>query len=712
MAFETVRQIFSGEDRLSSTLKKMSRSMFSLGEEIQDTGDKAITTTGDFRTLDETINKAAPFKETEQFEVLGEAIDKVSRDAQEGIFPLEELRNVVQVLGVSADMSEDDLSKLSRNLEAVFKAGLDARISVGAATEIIEELGRDSDLSASQLEVLNVALEQIADGEDIVSMQMLNEEIEQQAAIAGLDATAMHELNQEWKQGIVNVTGLSAALTPAQTQLLGLSGITDESSDEFSEFQREIFETVGSLVGLDAKVLTTAGFLKLLDATVDDVEGEFNRFSRAMDDLFPDDPLFTTLNLGPVNISLKNLATTIVSLTTLLGPLIVTVGALAGTLAALTAAIGSFLGVGLVQFLDRIDQQFAGIEGRAEALEALTKGLGRALRDALSPIEDSMIAGQTPIEFFINTIRAGLRFVEDFARVIANISGMREIRSFLSRISDALFTADPGVSMLDAIRGSIEKVLPMITDFFVFLINNLPEFIKFSNEIAEQVGPALGRMFITLLPAMAQLVRFGAELFDIFSHLVVIAGQAVGVLAKVFDAVNNLLGPSVELGDITEKIIALFIAVSGVYVALATVLGKLATMYEIIIGLKTIATGATIKLAAAVKGLNISLGTTVTLLSTVAKILGLIALAVGAGALAGKLLRAAGEDLGFARAPERRGGGPPGRRPGRRADVNITIQGDVENPRRFGRKVRDAQRRANRKERTRSTGSARPARPR
>jgi len=585
--FDTVRKVFEGVDRMSGPVDRIGKAFAGLAQAINNTDRESEGLERGFATLQQMMrevgNEATPTS-ANRFQYLAEAIDDVV--TQDNVISLEEFDQKLEALTRDAGYSDVTLKNLQETGDEIIKTFFGAGVSAEKFKDKIHEIGDASGFSSALIKELDKTIDRTSDEGDIYRFTTLRNKIIEIGQAAGLTEPELMTMDREIKQVARDTLKMSAGMSTASLSALGLMGSAEGVSEEFEDMRREANAAARSLVGFDLNAGITAVVLNALALSADDAEGEFEELRKAIDDILPNDPI-TTLNLGPINISLRELGSTIVSLTAVLGPLIATVGGLTTAILALSGAAASFMGIGLLQFLDEIQMQFAGITTRAEALQATMKGLLEAVRIAFEPITEGTIAGKTPLEFFIGSVQTAMRFLRGFAEIMSRLSNLEEVASFFERVSTALFTSDQGITMMQALTRVIQEVLPIFTDFVVFFINNLPEFISFMTDITEQAGPALGDIFGALIPLFAELTRFGAELFDVIAKLTDVMEAIVGPIIDGFEALDEWLGPAIDLGDAVEKAVAGLIAFFIAFTVLNGVIGTATTLFALLEGLTT-----------------------------------------------------------------------------------------------------------------------------
>lgn len=258
------------------------------------------------------------------------------------------------------------------------------------------------------------------------------------------------------------------------------------------------------------------------------------RFQNALRKLSPELGI-TSANLGPLNVSLRNFGSVIVGLVTVLGPLVTLLGGLITGFATLAGAVGSVTAVGALGFFEQIESQFAGIDDRMEAMEATFNAVRTMGRRALEPLEDVEIAGLTGVQLFQRSIQRSIQLLGHFADIFAEIAEMEEITRAVNRISGALFSGDGGPTMMEAMAVATERLVPIITDLIVYVINNFPEFIIFVSRISDMIDGPLAFALTEWIDLFSSLITIGAGFVWAYANV-------AGVIAWVVNELEDLAG--------------------------------------------------------------------------------------------------------------------------------------------------------------------------
>lgn len=259
-------------------------------------------------------------------------------------------------------------------------------------------------------------------------------------------------------------------------------------------------------------------------------------------------PIFdvTSANLGALNVAFESLGRMAYKFTATLGPLITALIGLAGAAVTAGAALASFAAVGAVGFLEQMESQMAGVSNKQEALEQLGQTLRDMAMQAVAPLSNARLAdGTSGIQFVVDIIRGGLRLLNRFSRVMAEIVSMPVVTEQLDRLA-TLFLEGDNSDLIENLEVAMREGLPVVVDVIVGLVTALDDLIAYGARLADLFGGNLGPALGNLQSALAILVALGAGFINIFLILINVIGSLVSVLTE---AINLLLAPTGVVGD-------------------------------------------------------------------------------------------------------------------------------------------------------------------
>lgn len=264
-------------------------------------------------------------------------------------------------------------------------------------------------------------------------------------------------------------------------------------------------------------------------------------------------------NLGPLNISLRNMLAVVYGLISLLGPLVTWILGLASALVTVTAAMGAFVAVGAVGFLEEVQNSVAGVNTKMEAMQKIAEQLKEDVMEAVEPLQNAQIGGdgRTGIQAFIDLIRGGLDILHHFSHAMAEIVEMDVFAEQLDRLTEALFTADEGPRMIEALKELTKRVLPLLTDFLVFIINHFPEWTMFMAEITDDMSE-FGSVLAEALPLLALGVKFGANLLGTLSAVVKVMFQVLNAVIQLVNWIGPLDNDMMTLAGTLGTVIGVY----------------------------------------------------------------------------------------------------------------------------------------------------------
>jgi hypothetical protein len=380
---------------------------------------------------------------------------------------------------------------------------------------------------------------------------------------------------------------LQAISAAAKEAGMSMNLFEEQTEDADDSIQQTSVSSL-SLVGAAQAASSAMGFFGLVmgqtEEKVEDVEDEVDKLRNALIQLGP--ALSTvSANLGPFNFGLSNLIVTVPVLVGTIGPLIVALLGIASAAVAAGAALTAFAGVGAFALMETLQENFAGITNRMEALEAIASGLGQALGEAFGPLFEAEFAGMGPMEFFVRIIQNAVYWLYLMADAFAEILEMEEVESFFFRVEEALLGLGDetgGATMLEGMEAAIESMLPMFTDLVVFLIDELPDALIFFAEITEEIGPELGALSLAVIDLLASIIKLGAIVGDVVLPGLTSVISGMASLFNILIAVHDALGP---LGDLW---IGLMVSVLATIVVFVKIAGVLVTVTELITALQAL----------------------------------------------------------------------------------------------------------------------------
>lgn len=559
---------------------------------LQEATENVELTDTQLRALQETL-----------FRLRKEGIPATAETMRGELAGMAEVADSAEMRGAIDDLGRELEQGMDAEVESIVHRGrfgtlLQDRLDVDddVAEHVIGDLRKGFREHDELIRVGDLFADEGPDISDIIDVEALDISFED------LDQT-LEEVEEE----LDNVMRNLLAQTGANTQLIASNKLLEESFDDVSDEIDEIGdESVESAI--KAQMLGLA--LKHGPGGAE----TFKRLERAKEmirDLLPENPI-TTLNLGPVNIALTRMFQTVTLLVGLIGPFIALIGALATAFITAAGAVGSFLAVGLFGFLEQVEQRFAGVTSKAEALEKLMKALKRLVLDALQPLFQAELGdtGMGAVEFFVMAVQDAIRLLRSFARAMSEILEMEEVEQFVMRIREALFTGDEGPTMMQALKAVIRDVLPLVTDMIVFVINNMPEFLMFLAKISRILGDDVGKTVIQTIDLFAKMITIGAMaldmLLDFAQGLIWVWRNTMGVILLVVDALNRIpIIPDILFGEGgSDGLVSKILFVTGALWALVKVLNVIKTTTKIFMGLGL--RGLLVRIGSALAGVSAS----------------------------------------------------------------------------------------------------------
>lgn len=516
---------------------------------------------------------------------IARSISGASREAGEGAVAFSELAGVGDVAEQSMEGVEDSIDDVN--------------------SEIKEAIGNMQLMSASMTEVSSVAelmdnRMSKMDADPFINHPEFKESFrnktgfseEQFGGMKGLfraqgggsledfiqSVSKRKDVDLDMEELITGVQEAAGDISFINERLDSMEDEAEEAGDDVSSLSRRLFGLSGAALASTTPLGAAVMSVSRLEEGAEDAEREIRKLTDALHGLLP--ALSTmSANLGPFNIGLQNVLITLPTMVAMVGPLVTAVAALATAFVAATAAVTAFMAVGLVQFAQTLEENFAGVKNTTEALTQIFKGLKKAFWEALGPLRNAEFAGMGGIELFIRGMQNLVKFTEMLSEAFAELLQMREVENFFFRIEQALFSGDDGstVSMIESLKSVIRTTLPYVTAFAVWFINKLPEAMMFMANTVSEVGPSLQEFGSSLLHLVVILTHVGAG----FLSLVLPALSVfISTLADAISTVNQAMQALGPFGDILAYVGIATVVLIALFIKVMAVVQNLVVMYE------------------------------------------------------------------------------------------------------------------------------------
>jgi hypothetical protein len=368
------------------------------------------------------------------------------------------------------------------------------------------------------------------------------------------------------------------------------------SFNEMADEMGEVKKVGGSLVSLEVEEVlnSVADALNMDEGSKErsKLVNSMKKFNEAFQKLIPDLGI-SSINLGPANVALNNIAKQFSALIALIGPFIAAIGALATTLVTATGALAAFVGVGAIGFLEGMQRQLGGVNSKAEALERLMKSLKTRAMDALAPLQNAQINGMGGIAAFQNLLDYSFDTLNEIAKLFRDIVEMPVVGKQLSRLVEAL-SFDSNGPTASALKDMVQKILPILTNMVVYLIDAWPDLLNFMTKITDILDGFGGK---GLFSGLAFLLELLGPIITLGAHFLSTIGAAVTMVKLLSDTISDIP------------------LVGGLFKGALTVLSALIPVIGSLIGLHYAYVGAISALSLAYSGLVIAGGALLTILS-------------------------------------------------------------------------------------------------
>jgi len=293
------------------------------------------------------------------------------------------------------------------------------------------------------------------------------------------------------------------------------------------DFNREQYEQAIALGMSSSAAYQWAASAETMAQAADSADDEIEELNREITQ-FSFETLAASVNIGPFNFQLRQMAIQIPALLTLFGGLTTAIAGV--TSAAVTAGIafGGIFGAGLLVMSRNAAEANSELEGTMEGIQEVIEGFRDEILEGLEPLMNPQSVAM--LERFISGVARLVRVTS------GGIAGIQDFLSvFQSDIGDAFFHAMP--SLVREIQSTIIAFAPFIEDFIYWFMDALPRALSFFEEQGVRILPtiaAFGKQLITTTRAFSE---FGITLFK--AVLPVLSVFLEGLTA-IIDVVNGI----------------------------------------------------------------------------------------------------------------------------------------------------------------------------
>jgi hypothetical protein len=340
--------------------------------------------------------------------------------------------------------------------------------------------------------------------------------------------TEFNRLSDAMQQNSITSSGQAAALEQNARQFQQLEEDIEDAGDQLSRFAAKQQALSASSVS-NAAALRVAG--NAIDNSGDEAlktGGKMGVLENAMDELSVAAEALS-INLGPFNVSLNNLAP-LIPIAASFGTIVSVLGAFIASIGAATVAAAGFIGVGLLSFAESIESQFESITSKGEALETILRAIGDLFAQALEPLNNAQNA-----EFFVNTVEGVAKLVNRLAQAISQMrDSFMPLFSGISNIINSEFDA-----IANAVEDMMEVMNPILLDFFQFVATRIPRALRFMSRVMKDVAGPVGNLSESFSRFLQNLVNSAVQIYQGLAPAFAVAMDLAASLAAVFNTLSN-----------------------------------------------------------------------------------------------------------------------------------------------------------------------------
>jgi len=402
--------------------------------------------------------------------------------------------------------------------------------------------------SIRQLDQLEQGVDKVASQQGVLGSvtQETERRIDQEAdafARAAEDSLSLAEM-KEIAEGNNKALARAAGVTQASINEEAESMVNARLSagalaEKLDDVNEELYEQAIAMGQSSSAAMAWATSMRGMEEAAEDAEDEVSDLNREITE-FSFETLAASINIGPFNFQLRQMAIQIPALLTLFGGLTTSIAGV--TAAAITAgvAFGGIFGAGLLTMGEQAAEANSELEGTMEGIQHVMEGFRDQLVNALEPLQNQQ------------SIQMLERFVDGVARLV-NISarGIAGMQDFLS-----VFQADIGRSffhnmpnLVVEIQETIRAFAPFINDFIYWFMDALPRALAFFEEQGVRILPTIAAFGKQLIETTKEFSRFGVTLFKAVLPVLGVFLQTLTDVVKVVNSIpDGLLVNALKLG--------------------------------------------------------------------------------------------------------------------------------------------------------------------
>jgi hypothetical protein len=260
-----------------------------------------------------------------------------------------------------------------------------------------------------------------------------------------------------------------------------------------------------------------------------------------------------SLQLGAISVQFEALGKMIFKLTSMIGPLVSGLLGIAAGAGAAATGLASFMAVGAVQYLKKMEESMAGVNSKQEAMGKLFDHLSDMAWQAVEPIRNAQLggSGESPFQFFESAIQGSLRLLHRFSKGIAHLTELDVVQEQTARLSRIIHGGAGDDTFITHMETVLKNILPLLVGFIEAVATGAGPALAHASKIAKTLANQLGPAISNASTAIRLLVNYGAG-------FMVMLIRTASLIAKFVDGIAQMV-EFITLGQVESSKFIFFI---------------------------------------------------------------------------------------------------------------------------------------------------------
>lgn len=347
------------------------------------------------------------------------------------------------------------------------------------------------------------------------------------AASAGVTAGAIAEEQNEFLQAMASGESVSDTIDQLAAGEGKLAAVAQAANRVLSEQQQEQYKNAASaLIAAEGEdefsdeIKDVAASAALAENRLEEMREETRGLGR--------DSLAASVNVGPFNLALRNMAVQLPALITLLGAVTSSLGGVTAAATSAAVAFGGIFAAGALQMGQQAARETEEAENAMEGMQLVMERFRKVFINAMQPMMNTR-----SIEMFQRFMYGLADTVNLLSQSIASIQG--KLSAFQSDIGATWF------NNFGELAKQTEKIIiafmPWLDRLFTWIMRKLPQAFAFLRKEGLRVMPVLAEFSNTVAETFAVFSQFGVTLFK---GLLPAFGAFLKILTDAIQVFNSL----------------------------------------------------------------------------------------------------------------------------------------------------------------------------